>query len=200
MSVERKKEIIASVRKIISSKGMKNLTIREIARDLQITEGALYRHFANKEEIINLLIDDIEETLIRKIQDAAQQSNDPIMKLKHIFASHLSYAEQRKGVTFIVINETVNLEDRKLQKKILTVIDNYLLQIQLILSDGIRTAQLQKSIDVTSASIAFFGMIQSLVTLWALNGFNQRLLKNNSQKIFHLFLHGLLTKDDYEFK
>ena len=56
--------IIDSARRIIFSKGIESLTTREIAKDLQLTNGSLYRHFKNKKEIISILIDDIEETLL----------------------------------------------------------------------------------------------------------------------------------------
>ncbi len=79
-------EIVESARRIISAKGIENLTIRQIARDPKLTDGALYRHFKSKKEIISLLIDDIEKTLLDTIDDAAKMSGEPCEKLKNILS------------------------------------------------------------------------------------------------------------------
>ena len=60
----RQREIIIAARAVIFSRGIENLTVREIAKELNITNAALYKHFKSKNEIISLLIDDIEESLL----------------------------------------------------------------------------------------------------------------------------------------
>jgi len=175
----RQQAIVDAARRIISSRGIENLTVREIAKELKITDGALYRHFRSKKEIISLLIDDIEETLLSAIKEAAAKSKDPLGKLENILLSHLSYAEQRKGLTFIIINETLSLKDKGLQRKMFGVIDKYLKTIKTILLEGAESGSLRKELHLNSASIAFFGFVQSLVTLWALSGFKNTFLRRN---------------------
>lgn len=190
---DKQKEIVESVRRIISAKGIESLTIHQIAKDLGVTDGALYRHFKSKNEIIGLLIEDIERTLLDTIKTAAGKINNPINKLENILSSHLSYAEQRKGMSFIVINETLNLQDRNLKRKMLKVIHAYLKEIKAILIDGAGVGKIRKDIDFASASIAFFGMVQSMVTLWALSGFRYS-LKKRYLKLFDIYKKGLIVK------
>ncbi len=188
----RQQEIVESARRIITSKGIENLTIHEIARGLRITDGAIYRHFKSKKAIISLLIDDIEKTLLSAIESAAEKAEGPLEKLKSIFASHLSYAEQRRGVSFIVINETLNLQTKDLQEKMFGVIHIYLTRIKDILLNGIESGEFRKDIDAVSASIAFFGMVQSMVTLWALSGFKYSLRKDCIEKLFSVYAKGIV--------
>ena len=122
---DKQKQIVESARSIIISKGIEKLTIHEIARDLGVTDGALYRHFKSKKEIISLLIESIERTLLKTVRDTASKTNNPVNKLENILASHLSYAEQRKGINFIVVNETLSLKDKSLQRKMFGVINKY---------------------------------------------------------------------------
>ena len=188
----RQQEIIDAARKIISSKGIENLTVREIAKELKITDGALYRHFRSKKEIISLLIDNIELTLLADIDKAAKKSSDPLQKLKEIFLFHLSYAEQRKGITFIIINETLSLNDKRLQEKMFNVINRYLSTIEKILLEGKALGKFRKELDIASASIAFFGMIQSMVTIWALSGFRYALRKDRLEERLNIYKKGIL--------
>jgi|GEM_PF-530204 len=187
----RKREIVASVRKIITTRGIENLTIRAITDDLGITEGALYRHFDSKQEILSLMIDDIEATLLTTIRAAAQSTSDPIEKLHNIFQSHLSYAEKRKGVSFILINEALNLDNNILRHKMAQVIDTYLMEIRGILSECRSKGVIADTVHLQSASIAFFGLVQSLVTQWALNGYKRDVIQKHIEQIFSLYLHGV---------
>lgn len=186
-------QIVESARSIISSKGIEKLTIHEIAKDLGVTDGALYRHFKSKKEIINLLIEDIERTLLNTVRDAASKTSNPLNKLENIFASHLSYAEQRKGVSFIVINETLNLQDKILKRKMLEVIHKYLKEIKSILLEGVEVEKIRKDVDFVSASIAFFGMVQSMVTLWVLSGFRYS-LKKHYLGLFDIYKKGVIVR------
>ena len=189
----RQQEIVDAARKIITSKGTKSLTIRQIAKELKITDGALYRHFDAKNGIIELLIRDIDSTLLNNIKEAAQKSDDPLEKLKSIFFSHLSYAEQRKGVTFIVINETLSMKDKKLESEMYEVVRKYLKTIEAIFSEGIASGELRKGINAASASLAFFGMVQSTVTIWALSGFDSSLMRTNRlNELFDIYKRGIL--------
>jgi AcrR family transcriptional regulator len=188
----RQQEIVDAARKIITSKGAKSLTVRRIAKELQITDGALYRHFAAKNGIIRLLIRDIESTLLDNIQEAAQSSDDSLEKLENIFLSHLSYTEQRKGITFIIINETLSMNDKRLQKQMYGVVSKYLKTIKGIFSEGVNSGRFRKDINVTFASLAFFGMLQATVTIWSLSGFDPSFMNKRTNELFDIYKKGIL--------
>ena len=189
----RQQEIVNAARKIISSGGTKSLTVRQIAKELKITDGALYKHFDTKNDIIRLLIGDIEDTLLNNIQKAAQKSDDPLEKLKSIFFSHLSYAEQRKGLTFIIINETLSMKDKRLQEKMYKVVHTYLKTIETIVSKGINSGRFRNDLNAVSASVAFFGIVQATVTIWALSGFHPSLMRSNRlNELFDIYKRGIV--------
>jgi len=190
----RQQEIVDAARKIISTQGIEKLTVRAIAQELKITDGALYRHFRSKKEIISLLIDDIEQTLLATIMDAAGKSDDPLKKLENILLTHLSYAEQRKGFTFIIINETMSIKDKSLQRKMFSVINKYLKMIEDILREGVKAGSFRYSMDFISAGVAFFGMIQSIVTLWALSGFKYSFNRRRITDILNVYSRGILIR------
>ena len=53
---KRQQEIIESAGKLLMEKGIKGLTTKNLAIEMEFSESALYRHFKNKEDIILLLI------------------------------------------------------------------------------------------------------------------------------------------------
>lgn len=190
----RQLEIIIAARAVIFSKGIENLTVREIAKELKITNAALYKHFKCKSEIISLLIDDIEENLLSAIQKVANRTGDPLQKLESIFYSHLSYSEQMKGTSFTVINQVSGLKDTHLKRKMFRVLNKYLKTIKGIIIQGMESGVFRKDIDPNSASVLFFGALQSMVTLWCLSGYKLSLRKAHFKQMLDIYKSWLAVK------
>jgi len=186
----RQQQIVGCARRIITTRGFENLTIAELAKEMGLTQGAIYRHFRSKKEIISLLIDDVERTLNEVIGQAGMPG-EPERKLGAILSAHLSLAERRKGLSFIVINGTLSLRDKSLQRKMLRVIRGYLTKIQHVLLRGQAAGVFRKDLDTSVGSIAFFGLVQSMVTIWALGGFTYSFKKTDLRELALLYSNGV---------
>lgn len=163
----RQHQIVEVARKIAATKGMEELTVREIARGVGISEGDIYRHFKSKKDILLLLMDDIENTLLETVEEAASGQASPLDKLRNVLMAHLSYVEQRNGVSFIVIAEALRLSDKDLRRRILKVVERYLAHIRDIITQGIEKEEIRADIDLDTAATMFFAMVQTTVTLWS---------------------------------
>lgn len=168
----RRKQIVNAVRKLITKYGSEHITVRRIAKEIGISEGAIYRHFKCKRDILLLLVDYVEDNLIRDIEHSHAAGTTQLEILDSMLRNHLSSIEQRMGISFHVIAEIVSLGDRKLNKKISHMLSNYLAGIKDILAEGIKTGEIRKDIDLDTTATLFFGMIQGLVTIWTLSHYN----------------------------
>lgn len=167
----RRQQIIDIIRYIISSKGVEHVTISEIASRIGTTKTAIYRHFKSKRDILSLLIDNIEETLM-DILNKAMVYEDPVQNLRNILLSHLMYAKERRQTSFIVIMGAMQFSDTVIRKKILQLIEKYLKKIEKLLLHAVRLRLVRKKINPRISAIAFLGLIQSAVTVWSYKGFN----------------------------
>lgn len=168
----RRKQIVNAVRKLITKYGSEHVTVRRIAKEIGISEGAIYRHFKSKRDILLLLVDYIEESLIEDIEQSHAAGTTQLEILDSMLRNHLSSIEQRMGVSFHVIAEIVSLGDRRLNNKISHVLSNYLTRVKDILAEGIKTGEIRKDIDLDTTATLFFSMIQGLVTIWTLSHYN----------------------------
>jgi len=166
----RRKQIINALRKLIIQYGSEHVTVRRIAKEIGISEGAIYRHFRSKREILAFLVDYIEDNLMGDIEKSDHQE-DILEHLDHILKNHFSSIEQRKGISFLVIAEIMSLGDKGLNKKIFDVLNNYIERIKEILSKGKKVGRIRQDIDLDIAAVTFFSMIQGLVTMWALSDY-----------------------------
>ena len=167
----RRQQIIDVIRYIISSKGIEYVTISEIANRIGTTKTAIYRHFKNKRDILNLLIDNIEETLMEAL-DRAMGKEDPIQSLKNVLLAHLTYAKERRETSFIVIMGVMQFSDTVIRRKISQLIQKYLRKIEKLLSGAIKLGLVKKTMNPRISAIAFLGLMQSTVTVWSYKNFN----------------------------
>jgi AcrR family transcriptional regulator len=168
----RQKQIADAARKVIIKYGSEHVTVKRIAKEVGLSETAVYRHFKSKKEVLSLLADHIEESLIGDIIKASSEGLSPIETLDHVLKYHLSAIEQRRGISFQVIAEIISLGDKKLNARVSRVIDKYIERLKTLLAEGVKSGEVREDIDLDAAATTLFGIIQGLVNIWALNNYN----------------------------
>ncbi|MDD4877225.1 MAG: helix-turn-helix domain containing protein, partial [Dehalococcoidales bacterium] len=118
----RKDQIVTAAKRLIIKRGSENVTVRAIAKEVGLSEGALYRHFKSKRDILSLLADTIEEDLLGDITASSTVSDSYLEILDCILKGHLSAIKQRQGISFQVIAEIISLGDKKLNRRIYEII------------------------------------------------------------------------------
>src|SRR5690554_1883250 len=103
----RQKQIIDAARKVIIKFGSENVTIRRIAKEVGVTEAAVYRHFPSKKEILSVLCEEVGHVLDRDVTDAVNRGGTSLEILDNLIQTQLYYIEQRRGIAFHTIAEVV---------------------------------------------------------------------------------------------
>jgi AcrR family transcriptional regulator len=186
----RQKEIVSAARKLIVKYGSEHVTVRRMAQEIGVSEGAIYKHFKSKRDILSFLIEDVENALIGDIDHSVSKEPNILNVLEDIVIYHVSSIEQRKGVTFQVIAEIISLGDKKLNKKIYLVINKYIDRIKELLSDGIKNGAIKPDLDLNATARLFFSLIQGLVSLWALSQYNFNLI-SEYKSTWNVFLEAI---------
>jgi AcrR family transcriptional regulator len=165
----RQQQIIEAAAKLIFKSGSEHLTVRRIADEVGITEGAIYRHFKSKKSILSFLLIHIEEILLKDIStERASAVPVTLSTIEEIIGNHFSAIDLRKGFSFQVIAEIISLGDRELNKQASQTIDKYISRLKELLNDGVRDGAIRKDIDLDAAATLLFALIQGLVNIWAL--------------------------------
>ncbi len=165
----RQAQIVEAARKLIITYGSEHVTVKRIAKEVGFSEGAIYRHFKSKKDILSLLADYIEEALLGDISAGVGAGGTPLETLDLVLRNHLSAVEQRRGISFQVIAEIVSLGDKKLNRKMYETIVKYLSRLKDLLAQGAKAGQIRPDVDLEAAAMLLFGMIQGLVNIWALS-------------------------------
>lgn len=176
----RKKQIMDAARKLIMRSGSEHVTIKNMAKEVGISDGAIYRHFKSKTEILSFLADNVSAGLIHDIETARSVGFDSMNIIDEILRTHLSKIKQKRGLSFLVLAEIISFGDKSLNKKVSENIQTYIARLRVVLSDGVRAGVVRQDVDLDAAALLLFGMIQGLVNLWALSVYKFDLVKKYS--------------------
>jgi AcrR family transcriptional regulator len=168
----RKQQIIDAARKLIIKKGSEHLTVRAMAKEVGLTEAAIYRHFRSKREILSFLMNHIMDTMLHDVERTAIENSPSLNTIDQALKQHLSEIEQRKGMSFQIIAEIISLGDKKLNKDVYEKLNVYIDRLKHLLSEGVRSGSVKEDIDLGACALLLFGMIQGLTNIWALSGYN----------------------------
>jgi AcrR family transcriptional regulator len=173
----RRRQIADAARTIAVKHGTEQITIRRIAKEIGVSEGALYRHFKSKRDILFLMVERIEEDLVGDIEKGSAAATTPLAVLDNSLRNHVSAIQQRRGVSFQVIAEVISLGDKRLSKQASEALSVYIGRIRDILSAGIDAGEIREDIDPKEAAILIAATLQGLVSRWALSNYEFDLQK-----------------------
>jgi AcrR family transcriptional regulator len=187
----RQRQIAEAAAKIIAKYGSEHVTIKKIAKEVGISETAIYRHFKSKQDLLSFLIKDIEKTLLSEIEIHPSDKPYTLDTLEKTIKGHMSHVVQRNGVSFLIIDEIISLGNKELNNQVYSIIDNYTGRIKKILERSREAGIIKPEVDLEVAAIMFFGMTQGLVNMWTLSqdSFD---LKEKYSATWHVFRNAIL--------
>ena len=115
---ERKLQILQTLAGMLEVPRAEKITTAALAARLDVSEAALYRHFASKAQMFEGLIEFIESTLFGLINKIASEQNDGMVQAAQIVAMLLNFAEKNPGMTRVLIGDALVNEDERLQVRI----------------------------------------------------------------------------------
>ena len=139
MAGERKQQILETLAKMLENPKREKITTAALAAKLEVSEAALYRHFANKAQMFEGLIEFIETTVFGLINKISSEETDGLKQVHRIVSILLLFAEKNPGMTRVLIGDALVNEDEKLQTRINQLYD----RIEVTLKQSLRIAETQ---------------------------------------------------------
>lgn len=185
---ERQIEIIEAATLRIDKFGIQELTIKNLASDLSLSEAALYRHFKSKNEILlgllTYFILEMNERLAAIIEDKEKQ---PSELLKKIFVSQLNTFVQKPAIVSVIFSEGIFQFNKELSEKITAMMALMQKNIYALIVRGQNEGVYGKLLGADTITTIIMGSMRMVVLKWKLSG-NKSNLVNDGKKV----LNGLL--------
>lgn len=190
---ERRTVTIDAVIDLAAEQDPSNITTAAIASHMNLTQGALFRHFPNKEAIWQAVMEWVSNRLLSRVTKAAANADNPLVALESVFMTHVDFIASHPGVPRMLFGELQRAETTPAKKIVHLMLKKYGLLISSLIEEGKTQNIVAIDIDATAASIMFIGSIQGLVMQSMLSG-DVNLIKDNAEGIFNLFSRSIEKK------
>ncbi len=192
-SEERQGEIIRVAVELAADKGVDSVTTQDMADAMHLTQGAIFRHFATKDDIWFAVIVWVRERLMKVLENAAADATDPLSAIERMFFAHIAFISKHPAIPRLLFSELLHKKNGKLRQLIEGIISGYEAKIAGLLDAAKSQSLVPDDLDSQSAAVLYIGMIQGLVMQSSIFG-GKRALQQQAEKTFPIFLHGVKTR------
>ncbi len=112
---ERKLQILQTLASMLENPKGEKITTAALAAKVEVSEAALYRHFASKAQMFEGLIEFIEASIFGLINQISEQQEDGLLQTQAIIQMLLNFSERNPGMTRVLIGDVLVNEDERLQ-------------------------------------------------------------------------------------
>lgn len=148
--IDRRTEILQSLAQMLENSPGARITTAALAKEVGVSEAALYRHFPSKAKMFEGLIEFIEESIFSRINRIIQDEQDIVDQLKMITLLILGFAEQNPGMCRLLTGDALAGETERLRKRMDQLFERVETQIKQLL----RQSELKQAVKVSAGITA----------------------------------------------
>lgn len=187
---ERRAVTVETVIELAGEQNPSDITTAAIAKRMGLTQGALFRHFPNKEAILAAVMGWVAERLLSRVEKAIDAQPSPLAALESMFMTHVEFIIEHPGIPRMLFGELQRTEKTAPKQMVQTLIRRYSERLHQIFEKGIACGEMDSQLDSKIAATLYIGTLQGLVMQSLIVGdANQVLL--TAPKVFAIYQRGI---------
>ena len=111
---ERRIQILQTLASMLEQPGAERITTAALAAKLEVSEAALYRHFASKAQMFEGLIEFIEQSVFSLINQIQERESDAVVQVRKVLAALLQFGEKNPGMVRVMVGDALVFENDRL--------------------------------------------------------------------------------------
>lgn len=183
---QRRAVTVESVLELAGSQNPSEITTAAIAEHMHVTQGALFRHFPNKEAIWQSVMEWVSRRLLDRIDKSVVGIESPLDAMQAMFMAHVGFVVDHPGVPRMMFGELQRAESTPAKRMVQTLLKQYRERFQRLIEAGKARGELDASVDGEAAATLFIGMLQGLVMQSLLAG-DTKHLRRNAPRVFAVY-------------
>ncbi len=189
-AIERRAVTVEAVVELAAEQNPNDITTAAIAKRMGLTQGALFRHFVNKDAIIQAVMEWVADRLLSRVDKAVQTASSPLAALEAMFMAHVEFVIEHPGVPRMIFGEMQRAEQTEPKRMVQALIRRYGERLRRLIEEGKACGEVDIAIDTEASSILFIGTIQGLVMQSLLVGDLGR-IRHDAPMVFAIYLRGI---------
>lgn len=187
---ERRAVTVEAVIALAGKQNPSDITTAAIAQQMGLTQGALFRHFPNKDAILLAVMEWVAERLLGRVDKAIEAAPSPLAALEAAFMAHIDFVVKHPGVPRMLFGELQRADVSPAKLMVRTMIRAYSSRLKRLVEDGKARGELAADLDVDAATTLFIGSIQGLVMQSLIAG-SANAIRASAPGVFAVYRRGI---------
>ncbi len=169
----RRKQILEALAQMLEANPGDRITTAGLARQVGVSEAALYRHFPSKTKMFEGLIEFIEEALFSRISMILDEVPDAAGRCEKILTLLLGFAELNPGITRILTRDAIAGETERLHQRVAQLFDRYETQLKQVIREAELREGLRPTIPLSHAVSLLMAAVEGRLSQFVRSGFRR---------------------------
>jgi AcrR family transcriptional regulator len=189
----RKEQIARAALALVSSLGLRRLSMAAVAREVGLVPSAIYRHFPSKGKVLDAMIQLVRARLLANVENVRRETPDPVERLRRLLMRHAKVIRENRGIPQVVFADDFHTGHPGRRETIYGGLRGYLAGVSRIVREGQRAGEVRRDLDARTVSVMFLGVVQPAAILWHLSGgrFN---VTAHARKAWRVLEHAIRVK------
>ena len=171
---ERRVQILQALATMLEQPGAERITTAALAAKLDVSEAALYRHFASKAQMFEGLIEFIETSIFSLLNQIAERSDAPEVKARHMVTVLLQFAQRNPGMARVMVGDALVFENDRLEQRMNQFFERFESSLRQVLRDQAQaTSSLTPTVDANVQASVLVSFVVGRLQRFARSGYKR---------------------------
>jgi TetR/AcrR family transcriptional regulator len=169
----RKEQILQSLAAMLEQNPGGRITTAGLAKQVGVSEAALYRHFPSKTKMYEALIEFIESTIFSRISLILAEENTTEARCTQILTLFLTFSERNPGITRILTGDPLAGESERLRLRVAQFFERFETQLRQILREADIRNENKSRLDVNGAANLMLAVVEGKISQFVRSDFEK---------------------------
>ena len=172
-SSTRRQQILEALAHMLEVSPGERITTARLAREVGVSEAALYRHFPSKSKMFEGLIEFIESTIFSRISLIVGDELSALASCEKILALLLAFTERNPGITRILTGDALAGETERLRARVVQLFDRVEVQLKQILREAELREGMRTTLPAAVAANLMLAAAEGRISQFVRSGFRR---------------------------
>lgn len=184
---ERQVQIINAAIKLMGEGGIQLLTTKNLAREVGVSEPALYRHFSNKVDILQQVLSYLRLRIEQRLERITSSDVSPSEKLRELVIRQFEAFTNRPEIVVVLLSEGLYQNNKELSSLVFSIMQDSSSFYLQVIKDGQDSGDFRKDLPAERIAFMIMGSMRFCVIQWHLSGFSYDLIPKGEELLNTFF-------------
>jgi len=169
----RRQQILEALARELEGSPGSRITTARLAREVGVSEAALYRHFPSKAKMFEALIAFAEDTVFERVAAILDGDGDAGLRCERIAGLLLGFSRRNPGITRILLGDALVGENERLRARVVQFFDRMETQLRQVLRESEHYGSRRLPVPVPEAASLIMALVEGRMVQFARSDFKR---------------------------